>query len=653
LSSPDGTTTFNLLGAMISREAGGQLLIQRYFLVFFSVWLMCVSSMAFHETHAQEHGGTEGQGVEQRISLRAGWNMVSLSVMPEDNALGNVLAEVQEDIVLVRDQAGRVYSDVYGVYGFNEWKESESYQLYSKRPVTLVVRGTPLRAEDVAIEIEKGWNAVPFILSEQMPVRDAFESILSILVLATDDEGAVFLGEELRAATTDSREQTADLLPGRGYRVFASGSGRLIYPAQSTDGDEKPAPSDDDPAPSDDDPAPGDDDPAPSDDDPAPSDDDPAPGDDDPAPGDDESTPGDDEPSDTSPQEYLVPASIDPTGQRDVTLDLTDFIASVPDGSRIVFPDLAKYNIEGTILIKERKDLTIEGNGSTFYADDPRPEAYAVLRSGAIFPYSWGNRAQWRIEDSDNIVLRDLNIRGANAAAGTEREAYVTELEWQHGVAIRGARNVTIERVNIENVYGDFVYVGPGPKRSLSSGVVVRDGVMSGTGRMGIAVTHGEDVLIEANSLTGVRWSHIDLEPDVASDIVRRITIRNNIFNDARHFWIAAEGAPGLIEDVLIEDNRINRRGNLLVRNVHTDDSSLRRNFVLRRNDSSGHVASGSQALGAWTVENADGFVAEDNVIPVHIRSSGPGLLLRNVSNVHAQEGQWPGAPTQILVVND
>jgi hypothetical protein len=628
-----------------------------------SIWLFPLPIAA---QNVLEHAaGTAAQSEdEQVLQLQTGWNMVALWVNPPSKALKDILAPVRDDVLLVRDQDGRIYSDIYSIHGFTEWKESASYQVYVRRPVTFVVKGTPLRAEDVPIDIEKGWNNVPFIFPHQMPVVDAFESILSILVMATDDEGMIHLGDDLRSAITDSGEHLGDLQPGRGYRLYASSEGRLIYPAQSTPGDEDPAPGDEKPAPGDEDPAPGDEKPAPGDEEPAPGDEEPAPGDEEPAPGDEKPAPGDEDPApgdeepapgDEEPapgdeearQDYLVPASIDPTGQREVTMELLDYFATVPDGSRIVFPEAARYNVEGTILIQNRSNLTFVGNGATFFADEAMPLDYATRDSnGDLAMFAWGNRAHWRIDGSSNIRLENLNIRGANPNAGYQPEAYVRWLEWQHGVAIRGASNVVLSRVNIRDVYGDFVYIGRGGSPTVPAvGVVIKDGIMERNGRQGIAITQGEDILIEGNMITDVRMSQIDLEPNTRNDVIRDITIRNNTFERVRHYWFVAAGAPGLVEDVVVEDNWAGR-GFMLIK---SEDPSLRRNFEFRRNVTDARFRS-SNFVGAWTVDHADGFVAEDNVIPADARHAGPGLRLINVLNHSAPAGQWPGADPEIHI---
>ena len=58
---------------------------------------------------------------------------------------------------------------------------------------------------------------------------------------------------------------------------------------------------------------------------------------------------------------HQVPTSIDRTGATDVSGAISAFIASVPDGSTIVFPASSRYRIEGAVLVAARHNLVING----------------------------------------------------------------------------------------------------------------------------------------------------------------------------------------------------------------------------------------------------------------------------------------------------
>ncbi|HVJ97052.1 MAG TPA: hypothetical protein VNC41_09505, partial [Acidimicrobiia bacterium] len=64
-----------------------------------------------------------------------------------------------------------------------------------------------------------------------------------------------------------------------------------------------------------------------------------------------------------------VPASIDASGDSDVSVALDEFFQSVPAGATITFPKDARYRVEGVIWIRSAKNVTIDGNGAEIFAD--------------------------------------------------------------------------------------------------------------------------------------------------------------------------------------------------------------------------------------------------------------------------------------------
>src|SRR4051794_40510241 len=86
---------------------------------------------------------------------------------------------------------------------------------------------------------------------------------------------------------------------------------------------------------------------------------------------------GDDGPSAGRPIEDLpanghaVPLSIASDCSQDVERELTGFFAGVPDGSDVQFPRDGCYAQGGRIEVRDKRDVTIDGNGSTFKSSAP------------------------------------------------------------------------------------------------------------------------------------------------------------------------------------------------------------------------------------------------------------------------------------------
>jgi hypothetical protein len=248
--------------------------------------------------------------------------------------------------------------------------------------------------------------------------------------------------------------------------------------------------------------------------------------------------------------EVPVPATIDGTGRADVTQLLTAFLQRLPPGAVVGFPNDARYRIEGTVVLSNARDVTIDGHGATFFATT---DGSGVLPGRAGGPRAhWPRlRAQWRIRGGSGVTLRDMNVQGANPKGGATADAFVPDLEGQAGIAIQRATGVTVDDVHISDTYGDGVWI-----TGHSTDVTVRGSTIERIGRQGVAVVNGERVVVEGNRLRGISRSVFDLEP-AGRAVAQDVRLRDNDVGDYGNFLLAAGGGGPGVNDVLLEGNRV------------------------------------------------------------------------------------------------
>jgi Right handed beta helix region len=259
--------------------------------------------------------------------------------------------------------------------------------------------------------------------------------------------------------------------------------------------------------------------------------------------------------------------TIDATGASDVTAALQALIDRTPDGGVVQLEAGGAYRVEGTLVMEERHRLRIEGNGARIFATT----------------IGDGSRSHLRIIGGSDLVVRRLEIRGANAQAGLEEDAYVPDLEAQHGIRIEGATDVELDRVRVSDVYGDFVYLG----RHLEDDrwterVWIHDSTFARSGRQGISVTGGRDVVIEHNTITDVRMATIDLEPHPSFG-AENIHVIENRFGPVRLISIAATGG-GRVDTVVVARNTL--RGQALRLIANPPDGTRRQRYWIVDNTS-------------------------------------------------------------------
>ena len=242
-----------------------------------------------------------------------------------------------------------------------------------------------------------------------------------------------------------------------------------------------------------------------------------------------------------------VPVTIDRTGSHDVTSELISFLAGVPDSSIIDFPVNGKYRVEGTLQLLKRNDLVINGNCSLIFATTAgNKTGYA---SRGRFPDR--TRSQWSLENCDNITLRNFVIKGANPNGGPGENAYVSALEAQHAFNIVGSTNVLIQNNIASDVYGDFVYIGG----TGTQNITVKGNRFEKNGRQGIAVSHGENILIDSNYLRYMRRSVIDIEANTDRGIINNVRITHNDLGASRLLLFANGGQSYHINNIYFAHN--------------------------------------------------------------------------------------------------
>jgi Right handed beta helix region len=320
---------------------------------------------------------------------------------------------------------------------------------------------------------------------------------------------------------------------------------------------------------------------------------------------------------------YPAPRSIASDCSADVTAALTKWITSVPDNSTLRLGERACYRVDGSFTIANRETLLVDGNGATIKA---------TTKGSRI-------RVHIGIADSENIIVRNLTVRGANPRAGATPDAYDPELEAQHGFSLGSVRHVLLDKVQAYDVYGDFVYVsstGRGPNRDQpSDNVAVVRSRFARNGRQGIAITNGRNVTVENNDISDVARSLFDLEPNVERNSVRAVRIEGNTTGAAVNFWIAAKGAGNQMGDIVVRGNTMRAPTGGLVFVFGGDRGGARGPFTFEGNKLriTGAVTD-EEAVGAFFFAHTDRIEIRDNQLDLPRGRDMPVAELRSCRHV-------------------
>jgi Right handed beta helix region len=334
---------------------------------------------------------------------------------------------------------------------------------------------------------------------------------------------------------------------------------------------------------------------------------------------------------------YPVPPSIASDCSSDVSSTLAKWIASVPDNSTLMLGHGACYRVEGSLTIANRRTLLLDGNGATLKATTKGSRT----------------RVHVGIADSENIIVRNLAVQGANPHAGAKPSAYDPKLESQHGFNLGGVRHVLLDGVQASDLYGDFVYIsssGHGRNRGQpSEHVAVVRSRFSRSGRQGVAITSARDVTIRGNVISDVARSMFDLEPNTERNIVRAIRIEQNITGAAVNFWIASKGAGSQIGDIAARGNTMRAATGGLVF-VFGGRGAARGPFAFDGNRLrvTGAVTD-EGAVGAFFFAHTDSVEIRNNQIDLPRERGMPTVELRSCSHVVVDRNRVKNAKRLVM----
>lgn len=227
-----------------------------------------------------------------------------------------------------------------------------------------------------------------------------------------------------------------------------------------------------------------------------------------------------------------VPDSIPADCSRTVEGDLMNFLGTVADGSTVRFAKGGCYGQDRTIVLRDRKDLVVDGNGATFKRlSAPNPKNPAGPNT---------SNASWRIIRGDKVILKNMAIRGNYdpLPRGTPGQGQYTD----HGISIWGGLNHTVADVSIANTDGELVGVDPDVEtagklhggdyaKAEPSRNIVLEGIRGEhAARQCISTTAVDGFVLKDSTIVDCQQTGYDAEVDLQGEVNRNIKVLNNTF---------------------------------------------------------------------------------------------------------------------------
>lgn len=334
-------------------------------------------------------------------------------------------------------------------------------------------------------------------------------------------------------------------------------------------------------------------------------------------------------PSGATTNVAAIPTSIAADCSRDVTAELTGWFASVPDNSTLTFAPNGCYRVDGTLAIVNRAGLTFEGNNSTFRAVTDGTEL--------VNPTRIRTRSMWNFAASRNLTVRNVTVIGANPHAGRGDLAYRAKFEAQHAYLIQATDGMLMDHVQAYDVYGDFVWVGPG-----TANLTVQHSSFARNGRQGWTI-NGRNITFQQNTITETRRATIDMEPSSPTWASQNIMIRDNDIGPGRLFFFASVGAAAPMDNINIIGNRLHHKTMVI---FVAPPKGTRSNYRVIGNVSDGSVSGSGSAM---VFKNIVGLEVRGNTQRVQASHWLAGVGVHASRNVAISDNTFRGAKAPII----
>lgn len=150
-----------------------------------------------------------------------------------------------------------------------------------------------------------------------------------------------------------------------------------------------------------------------------------------------------------------------------------------------------------------------------------------LLEKGAVLEAIANDATHYSVIKVENVV--NFSISGGKIV-GDRNSHLGVEGEWGHGVNITGSTDVSVDNIEIEDCWGDGIYIGRTYTQAYCKNVDIRRIKLDNNRRQGISIVSAIDLTIDSGRIQNTNGTApadgIDIEPNDNTDYLQNITIR-------------------------------------------------------------------------------------------------------------------------------
>ena len=164
-------------------------------------------------------------GAVHVVQLPEGWSGISSYIIPDDAAVANIFAPIQEELVIVQNFDG-MYWPTAGVNTLGNWDDHAGYQI--KMETAQQVTFTGEMQDNLKANLTAGWNYLPVLNACDNDVEDLFAPLIGHLQIVKDVAAWGVYWPQFGVNTLGA------LIPGKAYFVLVDDDVEVEFPVCET-----------------------------------------------------------------------------------------------------------------------------------------------------------------------------------------------------------------------------------------------------------------------------------------------------------------------------------------------------------------------------------------------------------------------------------
>lgn len=164
-----------------------------------------------------------GPGSEQCLTLRKGWSLISLNVLPPKTQLDTLFQDVLTDLVILKNSQQKVFIPSVPVNSVGLWQPLDGYQVKLANARTVCIQGAQLDPAQVTVPLSAGWSYIPYLRDTEMPIASVLGGFSPDVAIVKDQDGKVYV-------PAVGLNAIGNMKPGQAYQIKMNAGRDLVYP---------------------------------------------------------------------------------------------------------------------------------------------------------------------------------------------------------------------------------------------------------------------------------------------------------------------------------------------------------------------------------------------------------------------------------------